>query len=115
MEVSGLLGAGIGSFLGMTVLLFGGAAILTGQALARNWRPAWYIVPSALLLGIGDRFLLFALFQARFLSASGYAAAVAILLVLCFGAYRLTLARRMVMQYPWLYERTGPFRWRAKG
>jgi len=29
-------------------------------------------------------------------------------------AYRLTLARRMTVQYPWLYERTGIFTWRNR-
>ena len=29
-------------------------------------------------------------------------------------AFRLTLARKMPAQYPWLYERAGPFHWRAK-
>jgi hypothetical protein len=29
-------------------------------------------------------------------------------------AYRAALTRRMLIQYPWLYERVGPFEWRAK-
>ncbi|HEY3146576.1 MAG TPA: hypothetical protein VGJ75_09505 [Dongiaceae bacterium] len=29
-------------------------------------------------------------------------------------AYRITMARKMVSQYPWLYERTGLMAWRAK-
>lgn len=102
------------AFLGMTIVIFGGAAAMTGQALARNWRPIWQILPYALLLGLGDRFLLYALFGARLLSVRGYAAAVVILLVLGLAAYRLTQTRCMVRQYPWLYERAGPFHWRLK-
>ena len=33
------------------MLLFGAAAIASGRALARNWRPIWQILPYALLLG----------------------------------------------------------------
>jgi branched-chain amino acid transport system ATP-binding protein len=29
-------------------------------------------------------------------------------------SYRLTKARKMVSQYPWLYERSGLLNWRAK-
>jgi hypothetical protein len=39
-------------------------------------------------------------------------------LVLIAGAslgYRLTRVSQMVSQYPWLYERSSPFSWRAKG
>jgi hypothetical protein len=30
------------------------------------------------------------------------------------AAYYLTRARKMVQQYPWLYERRGPFGWRER-
>ena len=109
-----LLGASPGAFLGLTLLLFGAAALATGRALARHWRPAWQIVPYAALLGLGDRFLLYALFDGELLSASGTAAAAAILLALAFLAHRLTLARGMVRQYPWLYEAAGPLSWRER-
>jgi len=44
--VTALLGGEIGSFLAMTVVLFGGAAFLTGQTLAQSWRPGWQILPA---------------------------------------------------------------------
>ncbi len=113
--MAAILGATPASFFGLTVLLFGAAAMATGRALARNWRPIWQTLPYAALLGIGDRFLLYALFDGEFLSASGYAAAAAILLILCVLAYRLTQARVMVRQYPWLYRPAGPFSWRERG
>jgi hypothetical protein len=37
-----------------------------------------------------------------------------ILALIAATAYYLTRARRMVQQYPWLYERRGPFGWRRK-
>jgi hypothetical protein len=114
MDLEDLLGADVGAFLILTVLLFGGAAAMTGQALARNWRAMWQVVPYALLLAVGDRYLLFALFEGDLLSVTGYVIAAAILLAFCLFAYRVTRARRMVTQYPWLYERAGLFGWRDK-
>jgi hypothetical protein len=38
-------------------------------------------------------------------------------LVLIAGAflgYRLTRARQMVNQYPWLYQSAGPFNWKQR-
>jgi hypothetical protein len=110
-----LLGASPGPFAALTLVLFGGAALATGRALARQWRPLWQVLPYALLLGLGDRFLLFALFDGALLSASGYAIAAAILLFLCLLAYRMTQVRLMLRQYPWLYEAAGPFSWRERG
>ncbi|HWG80348.1 MAG TPA: hypothetical protein VN681_11270 [Stellaceae bacterium] len=110
-----LLGASPGAFLGLTLVLFGGAALATGRALARHWRPPWQILPYAALLAAGDRFLLYALFDGWLLSASGYVIAALMLLALIVLAYRLTLVRGMVRQYPWLYETAGPLSWRRRG
>jgi hypothetical protein len=109
-----LFGASAETFLGLTLLLFGAAALATGRALALAWRPAWQALAYALLLAIGDRFLLYALFGGRLLSASGYALAAAILAVIALAGYRWHQARLMVRQYPWLYERAGAFSWRAR-
>jgi hypothetical protein len=102
-------------FLAVTLMLMGGCAFMTGQALASTWRPAWACLPYGLLLGGGDRFLSFALFDGRLLSLQYYAIDTAVLLIIACAAHRLTLARRMARQYPWLIERTGPFGWREKG
>jgi hypothetical protein len=107
-------GATPASFLGLTVVLFGAAALATGRALARHWRAPWQALPYALLLAIGDRFLLYALFDGELLSLSGYTVAVLLLLLLCLTAYRLTRVQLMVRQYPWLYEKAGPLFWRDR-
>ncbi len=108
------LGGEIDSFLAMTVVLFGAAAFLTGQALAQSWRPAWQILPAAALLAAADRFLLHVLFGAELAPLGGFAIAAAILAAIAAVAYYLTRARKVVQQYPWLYERRGPFGWREK-
>ena len=108
-----LIGGGLGAFLGMAVL-FGAAAMLSGQAFARNWRPARQLVLASLLLALGDRFLLFALFGGRLLSVGGFILAFILFLAAAGLAYRLTQVTRMVTQYPWLYARRGLFAWRDR-
>jgi hypothetical protein len=112
--VSPLLGGTVSAFFGLTVVLFGFAAFLTGQATAQSWRPAWQIFPAALLLTVADRFLLYAMFGAELASPGGFLIAVAILAAIAGAAYFLTRARKMAQQYPWLYERRGLFGWREK-
>ncbi len=107
-------GVSLPVFIGLTVVLFGGAAFLTGQSMATAWRPAGKVVLYALLLGLGNRFLVYALFSGPLLSISGYIIDTAILMVFALAGYRVTKARKMVSQYPWLYERSGLFGWRER-
>jgi branched-chain amino acid transport system ATP-binding protein len=109
-----LLGDAVSAFFGLTVVLFGFAAFLTGQAMAQSWRPAWQIIPAALLLTVADRFLLYAMFGAELASPGGFLIALAILAAIAGAAYYFTRARKMVQQYPWLHERRGLFGWREK-
>ena len=97
-----------------TILLMGGAGYMTGQALAATWRPLWQAVAYSLLLGVVDRFLVFALFHGALLSLPAYALDTAVIGAICLLSYRLTRVNRMVTQYPWLYERAGLFHWRER-
>jgi len=108
-----LLGGDTGPFLAMIVLL-AIAAMLTGRAMAETWRPGWQIVPVALTLAATHRFLLYALFGARFFSAGGVVIAALLLGLFTAASYYRARARKMIRQYPWLYEHSGPFGWRAK-
>ena len=110
----GAFGTTLPVFLGLTVVLFGGAAWMTGRALGTTWRPAWQILPYGALLAVGSRFFDWALFEGDLVSPPGYCLAAAVLMLLAFAAYRVNRAARMVAQYPWLYERAGPFAWRAR-
>jgi hypothetical protein len=107
-----LLGAPIPVFIGVTLVLFGGAAIMTGNALAATWRPVWQCVVYGLLLGIADRLMGALLFTGELLSVTGYLINAAVLTGMLLIAYRATQAYKMVSQYPWLYERAGVFGWR---
>ena len=99
-------------FLALTVVLMGGTGSLTGRAFAATWRPAWKVLPACLLLGGADRFLAFSLFGAELLSPTGYTIDTVVITLSCLIAYRLTRVKRMVTQYPWIYERAGPWRYR---
>jgi branched-chain amino acid transport system ATP-binding protein len=112
--MASLLGNSLGVYLGLTVCLMGFAAFMTGQATAVTWKPAWHALVYALLLGLADRFLAYALFGGELLLPSAYLIDTATLAVIAFLAWRLGRARKMVSQYPWLYERDGLLSWRAK-
>ena len=109
-----LLGTTIPVFIGMTLALFGFAAFMTGQALANGWQPVWKAVPYGIMMGVGNRFLVFALFDGELLSLSGLVIASAVLVAMTAASYRLIQARKMVSQYPWLYESVGLFNWRQR-
>ena len=110
-----LLGNPPGVFLGVTVVMTGFAAYMTGQALGSGWKPYWRLVISCALLGVAARFLSFALFEGALFSVSGYLVGTAVLMAIGTFAFRLNRARKMVSQYPWLYSRAGLFGWRPPG
>ena len=68
----------------------------------------------SVLLGLGDRFLVFALFGGELLSVYGFILHTLVIGAIAVVAYRMAKARRMVGQYPWLYDRAGPFGWRER-
>ena len=107
-----LLGTTLPVFIGITVVVMGFAAFMTGQALGDNWLPVWQLVIYVLLLAFVDRFLTFALFDGELLSITGYLIDMAVLMAIAMFAFRLSRSRRMVSQYPWLYERSGLLGWR---
>jgi hypothetical protein len=109
-----LLGAPLPVFIGVTLVLFGGAAIMTGHAIAATWRPAWQCVVYGLLLAVADRLMGALLFTGELLSVTGYLIDAAVLIGMALIAHRATRAHRIVSQYPWLYERAGIFGWRER-
>ena len=115
-----VLGVSLPIFLGVTVLLMGGAAFLTGQAVAVTWRPRWQAVLFCGLLALAGRFLGISLFYGDpFFQPLNwlYGAAIdsAALIPIGLFAYAVTRASWVTRQYPWLYERSGLFSYREKG
>lgn len=109
-----VLGTSYAVFFGLTVCIMGFAAYMTGQALANNWNSVHQVIGYVLLLGCADRFLAFALFEGVLLSPVAYLIDTAVLMAIALFAYRTTKARKLVSQYPWLYEADGLFSWREK-
>jgi hypothetical protein len=101
-------------FLILTCLLGGGAAWVSGRALARGWRPYWKLLVYMLLLGGALRFFHWALLQETLLSLWFYVVDTLVLVVLASLSFRATRAAQMTTLYPWLYRRTGPFSWTAR-
>lgn len=102
-------------FFLVTCLLGGGAAWLTGRATAQTWRPMSSLVVYLLLLGIAVRFIHHALFNGTMFTAQYYIVDTIVLLIIGVIGYRYTRTNQMVTQYNWLYERTSPLGWKAKG
>lgn len=113
--IDSILGASPLTFVLFTLGLMGWIAFMTGQALAATWRPAWQAVPYGLLLGLTNRFFSYALFDGRLLSIGGLVIGSLVLIGIALLAYRMTQVRKMVKQYPWLFERTGLLGWRQRG
>jgi hypothetical protein len=101
-------------FLLITVIIGGGAAALTGRAIAAAWRPWWHVIPFMLLLGAVVRFLHFALFGDPLLSLTGYGADTAVCLVCGLIGFRLTRVSQMVTCYGWVNERADIYSWRRR-
>jgi hypothetical protein len=109
-----LLGTSLGVFLALTVIVAGGAAIMTGRALADGWKSSWQVVFACFGLALADRFMVYALFEGEILSLSGFLIGFVVITALALLAWRVTLVRRMVSQYPWRYERVSLFNYRER-
>jgi hypothetical protein len=102
------------AFLILTVVLGGGAALMSGRALALGWRP-WlqavlYMVPLALAV----RFFHWSLAGGTLVSIHYFTVDLLVLAALTLLSWRVTRASQMVTQYPWLYRRAGPLGWTDK-
>ena len=101
-------------FLLVTVVMGGWAAWMTGRAVAKTWRPLATLAAYTLILGAAVRFIHFALFQGTLLSPRYYVVDTIFLALFAFAGWRRTRATQMTTQYRWLYERSGPFSWKAR-
>jgi len=105
---------GVYVFLLVTILLGGGAAWRTGQAVAQSWSPVWPLIGYTGLLAAAVRFLHFALFGGPLLSLTSYVVDFAILLALANLGHRAHRAREMTEQYAWAFEPAAPLSWRPR-
>jgi len=103
-----------GVFLLVTIILGGGAAALTGRAIAATWRPGWQLVAYSFILAGAVRFIHFSLFGGTFLSLHYYLVDSISCVAFAVLGFRAERASQMINQYRWLNEAAGPMRWRRK-
>jgi hypothetical protein len=101
-------------FLLVTVVIGGWLAWMTGRAMARTWKPVGQLVAYVLVLGLVVRFIHYALFHATLLSLHFYIVDTIFLMAFGLAGWRYHQTKLMTTQYRWLYERTGPFAWKAR-
>jgi hypothetical protein len=89
-------------FLLVTVVLAGGAAYMTGRALAGVWQGTREIVIYMVLLAAATRFIHFALFKGTLLSLHYYVVDLIVLLIAAAIGFTLTRRRQMERQYGFL-------------
>ena len=103
----------------LNVLLFnlalvGPASFAMGNAMAATWRPWRRIILYSAFLSAALRFLDYALANGELWSVAGFLLGWAVQLAFSAFAYRLTRARQMARQYPWLYQRKGLLGWEER-
>jgi len=101
-------------FVLVTIILGGGAAWLSGRAVARTWRPAWQVFAYILILGCAVRFIHYSLFGGTLLSGHYYTVDTAVLMAFGFLGFRAARVAQMVTHYRWINEPAGPLRWRRR-
>jgi hypothetical protein len=114
-----LLGVSLPVFIGITLVLMGGGAVMVGQVSSATWRPLWQVVLYSVLLGFSARFLSLALcYSDSFFSPSGwaYGSVVDSVFLVIYGLipYRIARVGCMAAQYPWICQRAGLFGYREK-
>lgn len=112
--MSGWFGDTLFNVLLFNIVLIGPASFAAGHAVALTWRPWGQIVFYTGLLAATLRFLDYALGGGVLWSVGGFVLGWAVQLALGAFAYRLTRARLMVRQYPWLYQRKGLLGWEER-
>ena len=99
------------AFLLITLALGGGAAWMTGRAVADSWSHPAVLFAYVALLACAARFLHFALAGGSLLTAWYWCVDFLILLAIAALAFRVRRVAQMTTQYFWLYRRTSPFSW----
>lgn len=89
-------------FILVTVVLAGGAAFMTGRAIASVWSGRGQLLAYMVLLAAATRFFHFALFKGTLIAPYYYLIDLIVLLVIAEIGFRLTRSKQMVQQYGFL-------------
>lgn len=101
-------------FFLVTVVLAGGAAYLTGRAVARTWLTDRNLIVYMVLLAAATRFIHFALFAGTLVSPYYYMVDLIVLVAIAMLGKRVTRSKQMARQYSFIYDRSGPISWTRK-
>ena len=104
----------IADFVIVTLILGGGAAIMTGRAVALSWEPLSRALLWMIPLAGAVRFIHYSIFGGTLLSPWFYLVDVAVLLIAGSLGHRLTRVRQMTERYAWRVAADGPWSWRLK-
>jgi len=105
---------GFSEFFFVTVIVGGGAAYLTGRAVASTWVPNGMLVFYCCLLTLAVRFFHFALFTGTLLSPYYYIVDLVVLRALAFLGRQITRSYQMATQYGFAFQRVGLLGWRER-
>lgn len=114
MLMSAWLGDTLDVVLLFNLVLAGPASFAAGHGVAITWRPLWQLVLYTALISMGLRFFDYALAGGELWSIGGFLLGWVVQFGIAVFAYRLTRARQMVRQYPWLYQRKGLLGWEER-
>lgn len=103
-----------GDFMLVTLFLGGGAAWLTGRAVAKSWGPYWQVLVYSALLTAAVRFCHFALFAGTLRAIDYYLLELVLLVSIATLGFRSVRKAQMTGRYDWLFVSTGPLAWRAR-
>lgn len=107
--------ASLADFLLVSLFLGGGAAWLTGRAVAKSWGSYWKLVLYCILLAVAVRFCHFALFEdSMFVPVPALVEFVLLFSIASLG-FRALRKRQMTQQYGWLYAADGRWAWHPRG
>jgi hypothetical protein len=104
----------VADFIIVTLILGGGAAFLTGRAVAFAWEPFARALLWMIPLACAVRFIHYAIFGGTLLSLWFYLVDLVVLLIAAGLGHRLTRARQMTERYAWRVAADGAWSWRLK-
>ncbi len=89
-------------FVFVTAALGGGAAFLTGRAVAKSWLGNSQLIIYVVLLTAATRFIHFALFEGTLISLWYFCVDLIVLLAFGFAGKSMTRSKQMATQYGFL-------------
>ena len=105
---------GLFVFLGLTVILGGMMCKTSGEALAKQWRPMWQILPVGFFLALILQFLHYALFYENILVLQFLMVKFCVAIIFIGYGYVRMRREQMIKQYSFRFIKKGYFLWEKK-